>query len=271
MASILNNIPAMSSRRHLGISQRGLNSTIGKLSTGMRINQAADDAAGLQISNNLRADIKVLGQAMRNANDGIGRLAIADGVLEEATTLLTRASQLAEQAASGTTSSAGRTALNAEFTEIKSALTALGDDTKIDGTALFNSSLTVRVGEGSSETVSITIDDLADSAAGGVNISSAALDTSAHASSALSSIMSAIEGVSADRGTLGAKQQRLYTIVNSLGITQENTQAAESQIRDTDVAAEVVNLTKFQILSQSGVASLAQANQSAQSVLSLLA
>ena len=131
MASILNNIPAMSSRRHLGISQRGLNSTIGKLSTGMRINQAADDAAGLQISNNLRADVKILGQAMRNANDGLGRLAVADGVMEEATNILTRAAQLAEQAASGTTSSAGRAALNAEFTEIKAALNRLGADTRI--------------------------------------------------------------------------------------------------------------------------------------------
>jgi len=267
MASILNNIAAMSSRRHLGISERGLNNTIGKLSTGMRINQAADDAAGLQISNNLRADIKVLHQARRNANDGIGRISIADGVLEEATSLLSRAAQLAEQAASGTTSSAGRTALNAEFTEIKAALDKLDSDTKIDGTTLFGSSLTVRVGEGSSETVSISIGDV-DST--NLSINSDTMTSSANASTALTHILSAIEDVSSSRGTLGAKQQRLYTIVNSLGITAENTQAAESQIRDTDVAAEVVNLTKYQILSQSGVASLAQANQSAQSVLSLL-
>jgi flagellin len=208
---------------------------------------------------------------MRNANDGIGRIAIADGVLDEATNLLTRASQLAEQAASGTTSSAGRVALDAEFTEIKSAITALGTNTKLDGAALFGSSTDVRVGEASSESVSISFGALSSSAAGGVDISSDVLTTSAGAGTALTNIMSAIEGVSADRGTLGAKQQRLFTIVNSLGVTQENTQAAESQIRDTDVAAEVVNLTKFQILSQSGVASLAQANQSAQSVLSLLA
>ncbi|PIE02943.1 MAG: flagellin FliC [Acidobacteria bacterium] len=265
MASILNNIPSMSSRRHLGIAQRGLNNTIGRLSTGMRITKAADDAAGLQISNNLRADIKILGQDMRNANDGIGRIQIADGVLEEATNLLTRAAQLAEQAASGTTSDAGRTALDAEYTEIKAALTALDANTKVDGNAIFGSALEIRVGEGATVTV------------GAINMASEDLslegdlsDTD-NASDELTAITAAIESISASRGTLGAKQQRLATIVNSLGITAENTQAAESQIRDADVAEEVVNLTKFQILTQSGVASLAQANQSSQSVLSLLA
>jgi len=266
MASILNNIPAFSARRNLALNQSGLNNTIARLSTGSRINRASDDAAGLQISNNLRADIRILGQAVRNANDGIGRIAIQDSVMEEATNLLTRAAQLAEQAASGTTTSAGRTALDQEFTEIKSALNALDSDTKFDGVAVFGSNFDIRVGEANTEVVSV----------GSVDIDSAALTvtqdltTSANASAALAQITSAIETVSAGRGTLGAKQQRLYTIVNSLGITTENTQAAESQIRDADIAEEVVNLTKFQILTQSGVASLAQANQSAQSVLSLL-
>jgi len=267
MASILNNIPAFSARRNLGLNQQGLNKTIGRLSTGSRINQASDDAAGLQISNNLRADVRILGQAQRNANDGIGRLAIQDSVMEEATNLLTRAAQLAEQAASGTTTTAGRTALNAEFTEIKGALNALDSDTKFDGVAVFGGAFTIRVGESTTEVVDVAGVDID---AGSLTVTQD-LTNSANASAALTQITTAIETVSANRGTIGAKQQRLYTIVNSLGITQENVQAAESQIRDADIAEEVVNLTKFQILSQSGVASLAQANQSSQSVLSLLA
>lgn len=266
MASIVNNIGSLNAQRNLAASQKGLNTTINRLSTGLRINKAADDAAGLQISNNLRADIRITNQARRNANDGLGRLAVIDLTSEEATNILTRAAELAEQAASGTTTTAGRTALNAEFTEIKSALTALDSDTKFDGVAVFGQNFDVRVGENASETISVTSIDI-DATSLGVT---GDLTSSANASTALGQITSAIEQVSADRGTIGAKSQRLQTVVNSLGILSENVQAAESQIRDADIASEVVNLTKFQILSQSGVSALAQANQSAQSVLSLL-
>jgi flagellin len=267
MASILNNVGALNSTRNLAASQANLNKTINRLSTGLRINKASDDAAGLQISNNLRADIKILNQARRNANDGLGRLAIADSVSEETTNLLTRAAELAEQASSGTTTSAGRAALQAEFTEITAAMNALDSDTKFDGTGVFGTSVRVRVGENTGENVLVASIDI-DSTTLGVNASS--LLTSAGADTALLAITSAIETVSASRGTIGAKSSRLQTIVNSLGIISENVVAAESQIRDADVASEVVNLTKFQILSQSGVSALAQANQSAQSVLSLL-
>lgn len=266
MASIINNVGALNAKRNLAASQKGLNTTINRLSTGLRINRAADDAAGLQISNNLRADVRITNQARRNANDGLGRLAVADLVSEEATNILTRAAELAEQAASGTTTSAGRTALDAEFTEIKTALTRLDADTKFDGDDVFGKTMTVRVGETATEVVDVTTLDI-DSASLGLT---GDLTTSANASTALGQITSAIENVSAGRGSLGAKSQRLQTIVNSLGILSENITAAESQIRDADVASEVVNLTKFQILSQSGVSALSQANQSAQSVLSLL-
>lgn len=267
MASIINNIGAVVSQRNLAASQAGLNNTINRLSTGLRINRAFDDAAGLQISNNLRADVRILNQARRNANDGLGRLAVLDLVSEEATNLLTRAAELAEQAASGTTTSAGRAALDAEYTEIKAALTALDTNTKFDGQEVFGLDFTVRVGETSGETVSV--------AGFGIDASSdlslaAVLTTSNNASTAMSEITAAIETISSNRGTIGAKSARLQTVVNSLGISSENIAAAESQIRDADIAAEVVNLTKFQILSQSGVSALAQANQSSQSVLSLL-
>jgi flagellin len=267
MASIINNVSAINAQRNLATSQNGLNNTINRLSTGLRINRAYDDAAGLQISNNLRADVKILNQARRNANDGLGRLAVVDLVSEEASNLLTRAAELAEQAASGTTTSTGRTALNAELTEITAALDDLNSNTKFDGDTVFGTGSTdVQVGETSGESVSVSQFEISSSA---LSITQD-LTTSDNALAALGEITSAIETVSTNRGTIGAKSQRLLTLSNSLGITSENIQAAESQIRDADVAAEVVNLTKFQILSQSGVSALAQANQSAQSVLSLL-
>lgn len=266
MASILTNPGAINAQRNLANSQSNLNTTINRLSTGLRINRAHDDAAGLQISNNLRADTKILNQARRNANDGLGRLAVIDLVSEEATNLLTRAAELAEQASSGTTTAAGRSALNSEFAEIKTALNRLDADTKFDGVEVFGKDFSIRVGETTDEVVNLT----------SINIDATSLTvtedltTSDNASNALAQITSAIEQVSSDRGTIGAKSARLQTLVNSLGITAENIQAAESQIRDADIASEVVNLTKFQILSQSGVSALAQANQSSQSVLSLL-
>lgn len=267
MASILNNPGAVNAQRNLASSQSGLNTTINRLSTGLRINRAHDDAAGLQISNNLRADVKIANQARRNANDGLGRLAVVDLVSEEATNLLTRAAELAEQAASGTTTSAGRAALDSEFTEIKAALDDLDANTKFDGTAVFGNNFDVRVGETSGETVTVSAVNI-DSTS--LSVNSDDLTTSGNATTALANITAAIETVSTARGTIGAKSQRLQTLVNSLGILSENISAAESQIRDADVASEVVNLTKFQILSQSGVSALAQANQSAQSVLGLL-
>jgi len=266
MASILNNVPALNAKRNLGLSEIGLNRTLGRLATGERINMAADDAAGLQISSNLRADIRILNQARRNANDGVGRIQVAEGVMEEAVNILTRAAELAEQAASGTTTDAGRAALDQEFTEIKVALNALGRDTKFDGDDIFGTSFDIRVGESIAEVVTVTTVPI-DS----TNLTvTETLLTSDNASLALAQITSAIETISSNRGALGAKQQRLNTTINSLSITSENITAAESQIRDADIATEVVNLTKYQVLQQTGVSALAQANQSTQAVLSLL-
>ncbi len=266
MASILNNVPALSAKRNLGLSEIGLNRTIGRLATGERINLSADDAAGLQISSNLRADIRILNQARRNANDGVGRIQVAEGVMEEAVNILTRAAELAEQAASGTTTTAGRAALDQEFSEIKSALNSLDSDTKFDGEEVFGTTYTIRVGESASEI--ITVSTVAVDAP--TLLVTGNLLSSANASTALGQITTAIQTISSNRGALGAKQQRLNTTINSLGITSENLQAAESQIRDADVAEEVVNLTKYQILTQTGVSALAQANQSTQAILQLL-
>lgn len=267
MVSVVNNLSSINSKRNLASSQRGLDKTINRLSTGLRINRASDDAAGLQISNSLRADIRILNQGRRNANDGIAIVNIADANLEEVSNLLTRAAELAEQAASGTTSTSGRTALNSEFGEIKAAIDALGTDTKFNGKAIFGSTFSVQVGDANTTDIDVAASALSSS---GLSINSSDLTSAATASAALTSIQTAIDSVSTMRGNLGATEQRLNTIVNSLGITAENLQAAESQIRDADIASEVVNLTKFQILTQSGVSALAQANASQQSVLSLL-
>lgn len=266
MASIINNVPSLTARRNLGQSEQGLNRTIERLSTGLRINNAYDDAAGLQISNNLRADIRILNQAERNANDALGRIDVADGVLQEAVNLLIRGAELAEQSASGTTTSAGRIAINQEWSEIQDALNAIDSDTRFDGQSIFGQAYSVRVGERDTEIIGVSAADV-DATSLGVT---GDMLTSTNASTTIAQITAAIETLSANRGSLGAKAQRLNTVINSLGISSENLQAAESQIRDADVASEVVSLTKYQILNQTGVSALTQANQSAQSVLSLL-
>ncbi len=263
MASILNNVSALGASRQLGVTNLGLNKTIERLTTGKRINRASDDAAGLAISNQLGADVRIASQARRNANDGISYLQTADGVLDEVTNLLTRAAELAEQAKSGTSgadSGTGKTALNAEYQKILSTITDLSSNTKFNGTAIFGSSLTVSVASFSSVAVAV----------GAITNATGTIDTAANAGTAATSITTALTAVSTLRGTLGAGQQQLQSVSNSLGIQVENFTAAFSQIRDANVADEVVNLSKFQILNQSGISALGQANTSSQSILALL-
>ena len=263
MASILNNVSALGASRQLGVTNLGLNKTIERLTTGKRINRASDDAAGLAISNQLGADVRIASQARRNANDGISYLQTADGVLDEVTNLLTRAAELAEQAKSGTSgadSGTGKTALNAEYQKILSTITDLSSNTKFNGSAVFGSSLTVSVASFSSVAVAV----------GAITNATGTIDTAANAGTAATSITTALTAVSTLRGTLGAGQQQLQSVSNSLGIQVENFTAAFSQIRDANVADEVVNLSKFQILNQSGISALGQANTSSQSILALL-
>lgn len=199
MASILNNIAALNAKRNLGLSEVGLNRTVGRLATGERINFAADDAAGLQISSNLRADIRILNQARRNANDANGRIAVAEGVMEEAVNILTRAAELAEQAASGTTTSAGRQALDGEFQEIQAALDALNSDTKFDGQNIFGTTFSARVGETAGEVVAIMTRAIG---SGDLTVTGDLL-TSGAASASLADITAAIELISTTEVNLG--------------------------------------------------------------------
>ena len=267
MGSINNNVSSLNSISQLGRTENQLKLISARLASGSRINQAFEDAAGLQISDNLRADIKILGQARRNANTGLGVSNIADGALTEASQLLNRASEIATQAASGTTSDAGRQALNDEFQEIVSQLDGLGANTTFDGQSVFGSDYNIKTGEGASQAVNLSVDALSsgDLGLGGLDLTSAS-----NASDALGALSGAVESVSASRGRIGAVQQRLTSTIDSISVASENIQAAESQIRDADIANEVVNLTKLQILSKTGTSSVAQSNLQAQNVLSIL-
>jgi len=274
--SILHNTPALNASRQLVITGNGMQKTIERLTTGRRINRAADDAAGLAISNNLGADIRIAGQARRNAFDGIAYLQVADGVLEEVTSLLTRAMELTEQAKTGTISDTNRKALDLEFQNIITGIADIGLHTNFNGTLVFNEdNLYVSVGDYTEIPISTgkvsndpdhTLGLTANRASGGgENIL-----TASAAADARPKLYAALQSISMMRASMGANQQQLTSVAESLGIQTENFTAAYSQIRDANIADEVINLTKFQILNQSGTSALGQANQAAQAVLSLL-
>jgi len=271
MSSILNNVAALGATRQLGITGMGLQQTIQRLTTGRRINKASDDAAGLGISNKLGADIRISAQGQRNANDAVSYLQVADGVMDEVTNLLTRASELAEQAKTGTISDSNRVNIDAEFQNIIKTIGDIGQNTDFNGAAVFtNAPITISVGGYSA--ISVTVGTISNSGQDGLGLKAGVtrMDTAANASGASSIIATAIASVSSVRATLGANMQQLNAVSNSLGIQVENFTAAQSQILDASIADEVVNLTKFQILNQSGTSALQKANQSSQQILALL-
>lgn len=376
-ASVLNSVSALGASRQLGVASTGLQKAIERLTTGRRINRASDDAAGLGISNKLSADIRTAAQGRRNANDGISYLQVADGVLEEVTSLLIRGTELAQQAQTGTISNANRLNIDAEFQNILATLADIGQSTKFNGAAVFSQTV-LAISVGSFTPVPITVGTISTSTsvlglntattstvipptgwvsdgAGGYkpagvdyfyecpidpggfharddadddpsttfdstsltnwaptgwalgadgtdyyppagwattdtgawdgempyNIvtgftppptvtASTNLATAEAAASAATLLGSALDQVSHLRATLGASMQQLNAISNALGIQVENFTSAFSQIRDAQVAEEVVSLTKFQILGQSGTSALGQANQAQQGLLALL-
>ena len=273
--SVVSNIGALNSMNQLIKNQLGLSTTMVRLASGLRINGAKDDAAGLAIAENLRADVASLNQAVRNANDGIGVINVADSALNEIGNLLQRAVTLAEQAASETSgedSSTSKAALSDEYNQILSEIDRIANTVEFNGLALLSgtgTSIDVQVGTGSSTDDRITIQTSAISASS-LTLASDTLMTASDARAELVSIQSAIDTVSAERGDLGAYYNRLEHTIAVITVQAENLKAAESQIRDANIAEEVVSLTKFQVLNQTGLASLAQANSSAQAVLTLL-
>jgi flagellin len=223
---------------------------------------ASDDAAGLAISNRLGADIRISTQARRNAFDGIAMLTVGDGVLEEVTSLLTRAAELTEQAATGTINTENRQAIDLEYQKIVTAIADLGANTLFNGTSVFTTGeIGISVADFTRQIV--TVGAMAATLSSDLTTTENAVDLKPLLSECLQS-------VSMQRASIGASIQNLNSYANTLGIQVENFTAANSQIRDANIADEVINLTKFQILNQSGTSSLGQANQSAQSVLSLL-
>jgi len=288
--SILHNIAGLNAQNQLSFNNTNLSKTLLRLSSGRRINSGADDAAGLQIADSLRANTMALDQAVRNANDGVGVSQIADGALQEMGNLLTRAVTLAEEASTGTVDSAGRKSLNDEFDQIDKEIARIANDTNFNGVKLFQGgptglggTLAVFVGDMTNvSSIAVTISkitvasgkvtDLSGGSAGSaIDLSSVDLGTSAAtAQTSLTTIKDALAWVSASRASVGAGINRLQSAVAVLGTQSQNTQAAESIIRDANVAEEVANLTKYQILSQSGMAALGQANTQSQQVLTLL-
>jgi flagellin len=279
--SILNNIAGINAQNQLSINNVSLARTMLRISSGKRINSGADDAAGLGIADSLRANVRALNQAVRNANDGISVAQIADGALAEISNLLTRAFTLAEEAATETVDDAGRTALNAEFTAIEAEIGRIAEGTNFNGVDIFtatglNGSLSVFVGDVStSSSIAVTIATITSSGGAvtdlnGSDLSGIDLTSQSGAASALSTLDTAVANVASARADIGAGINRLQSAVSVIQNVAQNTQAAESTIRDANMAEEIANLTKYQILAQSGIAALSQANANSQLVLALL-
>ena len=264
---INNNIMAFNANRNLGFSNMSLGKSLEKLSSGYRINRAGDDAAGLVISQKLRAEIGGLKQASRNAQDGISFVQTAEGALAEVHNMLGRMRDLAVQGANDTNDDAARDAIDAEIAALNAEITRIGADTTFAGAAVFGTAVTLQVG---SEGGAGTNDQITVAAATAPAAVTGDVQSAGNARTMIEAIDTAIGTISTTRGALGATQNRLESTINNLNVTTENLAASESRIRDTNMAEEMVNFTKNQILQQAGTAMLAQANSVPQSVLSLL-
>jgi flagellin len=256
------NVEAFNAHRNLVHTSDKLAKSMERLSSGFRINRAADDAAGLAISEKLRGQIGGLDQAGRNIEDGISLVQTAEGSLTEVHSMLQRVRELAVQYSNGTLSRTDRTAINSEVAQLTEEIERIGTTAQFNGIQLLDSaqSISFQVGANDGEVISVSTVSLG-AAVGTIDISSSAV---------LADVDAAIESVSAQRATFGAVQNRLEHTYNNLATYQENLTASESRIRDVDMAAEMVNFSKNQILVQAGTSMLAQAQQSPQSVLSLL-
>jgi flagellin len=264
------NLFSMTAQRNLSnISQR-LGGNFSRLSSGLRIASAADDAAGLGISERMRSQIRSLQQAGRNANDGISLVQTAEGAMAEVSSNLVRMRELAVQASNGTLNTGDRAALDEEFQALIEEIDRVADQTTFNSVELLDgstASISIQVGTESGETIAI---DLTDVNTSDLGLSGAGVDTTTNANDALDLIDSAIDDVATARGDLGAAQNRITSAVRSIAATAENLSAAESRIRDVDVASETADLTRNSILQQAAVSVLVQANVQPQLALSLL-
>jgi flagellin len=284
--SILNNIGALYAQNQLSISNAYLTKSINRISSGKRINSGADDAAGLMIADSLRANVYALDQGVRNANDCISVGQIADSALQEITNNLTRAVSLASEAATGTVDDTGRGALDAEFSQLQAEIARIAVQTNFNGVGIFtttgiNGSLSAFIGDiysPSSIAVTITpittngdkVTNLGTLNGQPVDLENVSLATQDGAAAALSVIRDALVVVAGERAAIGAGSNRLQSAVAVMQSQSLNSQSAESTIRDANMATEISNLTKYQILNQTGIAALSQANTQGQTILTLL-
>lgn len=269
--NISTNVPSLNAQRNLDNSTGLLSKSFERLSSGLRINSASDDAAGLALADRLRADVRIASQAVRNANDGISAISIGEKALGKVGEILTRLSELASQSATGLVSDTQRSAIQTEFTALVSEVDRISTTTTFNGVNLLSAGTTVDLQVGLDGTTNSRISfSTIDGSSSGIGLSSVSVSTAAAAQSALGAISTAISNVAKSRGTLGAVESRLNTAVANLKVARENFSSAESRIRDADVAEETANLTRATILQQAGVSILAQANQQPQLALSLL-
>jgi flagellin len=266
---IQNNVEALNTHRLLGQTTAALSKSMERLSSGYRINRAADDAAGLGISEKMRGQIKGLAQAQRNTADGVSLVQTAEANLDEVHSMLQRIRELAVQYKNGTYSAANQSAIQSEVYQLASEIERIGTQTKFNGICLLNNSnnVTFQVGANDGEIITVALVSLG--SASGVGAAGATWFDLSNVSS-ISNVDAAIDNVASSRAAFGAVQNRLDYAQNSAAAYEENLTAAESRIRDVDMAAEMITFTKNQVLQQAGMSMLSQANQGGQSVLSLL-
>ena len=280
---IFNNIPSLNAQRILGINNGRLAQSVERISSGIRINRGSDDAAGLAISEGLRSDIRALRQAVRNANDGVSLINVTEGALNEQSGILIRLRELASQAATGTVGSTERATIQLEFTALRNELDRISQTTEFNGQKLIEGSLAstatatshilIQVGLDSTSHSRINMNtevDLGAMTSTGLSIHELSVTSADAALTALEQVNTSIGTLTAGRGKIGAVQNRLIRTISTISIAVENLSAAESAIRDADIAEEVALLTRNQILVQAATAMVGQANLIPQSVLQLL-
>jgi len=266
------NVSSLNTQRHLSNNSNQFKKSMEKLSSGLRINRAGDDAAGLAISEGLKADIRALDQASRNAADGISMVQVAEGAMDEVSNTLLRMKELAEQSANGTLSDTDRGYLDSEYTALSSEIDRIAAGTEFNGVSLLDGSggsVNIQVGieSGGSNVVAVDLSSARTASDLGI---AAAVDSVTNANTAMAEIDTAIENVATARSSFGAVQNRLETSIRNIDMTSENLSAANSRIRDVDIAKETSRMTSFQILQQAGVSMLAQANMSTGLAMALM-
>ena len=280
---IFNNIPSLNAQRILGINNQRLAQSVERISSGIRINRGSDDAAGLAISEGLRSDIRALRQAVRNANDGVSLINVTEGALNEQSGIMIRLRELASQAATGTVGSTERATLQLEFTALRNEIDRIAQTTEFNGQKLVEGSLASSISSSSHILIQVGLDsssfsrinlnteiDLSAMTSTGLSIHELSVTSSDAALTALEQMNTSIATITQGRGKVGAVQNRLIRTISNVSIAIENLSAAESAIRDADIAEEVALLTRNQILVQAATAMVGQANLIPQSVLQLL-